>query len=89
MLALHTYLLSDKGKIFARLTTYADDEDEAVDLMEELDFQEANDSFEILEDTVDPPDAAALRSVSDAQDREPPEDDEDEEDPEEDEEEDL
>jgi hypothetical protein len=86
MIALHTYLLDDDGKIFARLTTFAGDEDEAVDLMEELDFTEANESFEIL-DTVVPLDAAALRSVSDAQDREPPEEDDEEEEGEEDEEE--
>ena len=89
MLALHTYLLADDGKIFARLTTYADDEDKAANLMDELDFQEAADSFEILEDSVAPLDAAALRYVSDSQDvddDEPEEEDEDAEDEEEEEE---
>jgi len=78
MIALHTYLLDDDGKISARITTFADDEEEAVELMDELDVDgPATDSFEILEDPAVAPDAKALRSVSDAQDREPPEDDED------------
>lgn len=79
MVALHNYLLDDDGKIFARLTTYADDEEEAVDLMDELDFEEANDSFEVLEDPVTAPDAAALRTVSESQAREFPEGEDEEE----------
>jgi hypothetical protein len=91
VVALHTYLVDDAGKIFARMTAYADDEDEAGKIMEGLDAIEADDSFEIFEEPVDAPDAAALRQVSDAQDDEELEDEDleaDELDPEDQEEED-
>lgn len=80
MLALHTYLLDAEGVIFARLTTYAEDEEDAEIFMDRLDFTEAHDSFEILEDPVNALDAATLRSVSEGQDRESPDGVEDEDD---------
>jgi hypothetical protein len=80
--ALHTYLTDKKDRIFARITTYAPTEDDAVAMVDDIDF-EAEDDVSVLENDVEPPSAEEMRAIEAEQlgeeddDEEPEEDDPD------------
>jgi len=73
--ALHTYILDDDtGAVIARLTTYADTDEEAGDLAGEIvDGEYDGWDIEVLEENVEPPDAAEMEKIEDEQGRVAPE----------------
>lgn len=81
MIALHSYLVDVHGKIFARITAFAEDEDGAEEIMNNLDDSAiAPETFDILEDLVAAPDTVELRRISEEQEPDGGEDDEPDED---------
>ena len=64
--ALHTYLLDNKDRIFARITTYAPTEDDAVAIVDDIDFA-AEDEISVLEESTVPPLAEEMRAIEQEQ----------------------
>jgi hypothetical protein len=85
--ALHSYKVDDDGRITVRHTFYAATEEEAEELLEEhADGCKAfgpavdeDETIEILEENVAPPDAEALAAVAEGQEEEQEDDDDEEE----------
>lgn len=64
--ALHTYLTDKKDRVFARITTYAPTEDEAVAMVDDIDF-EAAEEISVLEESTVPPLAEEMRAIEQEQ----------------------
>jgi hypothetical protein len=64
--ALHTYLADKKDRIFARITTYAPTEDDAVALVDDIDF-DSEDEVSVLEESVEAPLAEEMRAIEQEQ----------------------
>jgi hypothetical protein len=64
--ALHTYLTDKKDRIFARITTYAPTEDDAVALVDDIDF-DSEDEFSVLEESVEAPLTEEMRAIEQEQ----------------------
>jgi hypothetical protein len=78
--ALHTYILDDSGAVVARITTWADTDEEAADIAGEIiDGEFDGWDIEVLEERVSVPDAAEMRTVEKEQGRAEPDEEEPEE----------
>jgi hypothetical protein len=64
--ALHTYLTDKHDRIFARITTYAPTEDDAVALVDDIDF-DSEDEVSVLEESVEAPLAEEMRAIEQEQ----------------------
>ena len=64
--ALHTYLTDKKDRIFARITTYAPTEDDAVALVDDIDF-DSEDEVSVLEESVEAPLTEEMRAIEQEQ----------------------